>query len=90
MTTDDQHLDGNAAGGVLRQIFAVEMTMAEVICANCDAVGPIGATIVYATAMGTIIRCPGCGEALMRIAHGPQHYWIDFSGIRLMQLTAIE
>jgi hypothetical protein len=22
-------------------------------------------------AMGTIIRCPGCGEALIRIAHGP-------------------
>jgi hypothetical protein len=57
MSTDEQHLDGNAAGGVLGQIFAVEMTMAQAICAHCDAVGPIGAALVYATAMGTIIRC---------------------------------
>jgi hypothetical protein len=87
MIGDQQHLDGNAAGGVLRQIFAVEMTTAEVICAYCDAVGPIGAALVYATAMGTIIRCPGCDEVLMRIAHGPQRLWVDFSGTRLMQLA---
>ena len=70
MTSDEQHLDGNAVGGILGQIFAVEMTTTELICANCDAVGPIGAAVVYATAMGTIVRCPGCGEALIRIAHG--------------------
>ena len=86
MTSDEQQLDGNAAGGVLGQIFAFEMTTAEVICAYCDAVETIGATMVYATAMGTIIRCRGCGEALMRIAQGPQCYWIDFGGTRLLQL----
>ncbi len=90
MTTNDRHLDGNAAGGVLGQIFALEMTTAEVICASCDTAGPIGAALVYATAIGTIIRCPGCGEALIRVAHGPQRYWVDFSGIRLMQLRTDE
>ena len=90
MTSDEHHLDGNAAGVILGQIFAFEMTTAEVICANCDAVGPIGATLVDATAMGTIVRCPGCGEALIRIAHGPQRYWVEFSGTRLMQLAATE
>ena len=90
MTIDEQHLDGNAAGGVLGQIFAFEMTNAEVICANCDAVGPIGAAAVYATAMGTIVRCPGCGEALIRVAHGPRRFWVDFSGARLLQLQAAE
>jgi hypothetical protein len=90
MTIDRQRLDGNAAGGVLGQIFAFEMTTAEVICAYCDAVEPIGAAMVYATSMGTIIRCPGCGETLMRIAHGPQRYWIDFSGTRLLQLEGPE
>ena len=90
MTSDEQHLDGNAVGGILGQIFAVEMTTTELICANCDAVGPIGAAVVYATAMGTIVRCPGCGEALIRFAHGPQRYRVDFSGTRLMQLAAAE
>jgi Zn finger protein HypA/HybF involved in hydrogenase expression len=87
MTSDEQQLDGNAAGGILGQIFAFEMTMAEVICAHCDAVGPIGAATVFATAMGTIVRCPGCGAALIRIAHGPQRYWVDFSGTRLLQIN---
>ena len=90
MTSDEQHLDGNAAGGVLGQIFALEMTTAEVICANCDAIGPIGAAAVYATAMGTIVRCPGCGEALIRVAHGPQRFWVDFSGTRLLQLSVVQ
>src|SRR4051812_3972128 len=53
MTIDEQHLDGNAGGGVLGQIFAFEMTNAEVICVHCDAVGLLGAAVVYATAMGT-------------------------------------
>jgi hypothetical protein len=76
--------------GILGQIFVAEITTAEVICAHCDTVGPIGAAGVYATAMGTIIRCPGCGEALIRIAHGPQRAWVDFSGTRLLQLRAVE
>jgi hypothetical protein len=90
MMSDDQHLDGNAAGGVLGQIFAFEITTAEVICAYCHTVGPIGAAVVYATAMGTIVRCRGCGEALMRVAHGPRRYWVDFSGTRLLHLAATE
>ena len=90
MTSDEQQLDGNAAGGVLGQIFAFEMTTAEVICAHCGNAEPIGAAMVYATAMGTIIRCRGCSESLMRIAHGPQRYWIDFSGTRLLQLRELE
>ena len=86
MSNDEQRLDGNAAAGALGQIFAFEMTTAEIICAHCDAVGPIGAAVVYASAMGTIVRCPGCGETLIRVAHGPQRFWVDFSGLRLMQL----
>ncbi len=90
MTTNDRHLDGNAAGGVLGQIFALEMTTAEVTCASCNMVGPIGAALVYGMAIGMIIRCPGCGEALIRVAHGPRRYWVDFSGTRLMQLPTDE
>lgn len=90
MTNDEQQLDGNAAGGILGQIFAFEMTTAEVICAHCGAVEAIGASIVYVTAMGTIIRCRGCGEALIRIANGPQRYWIDFSGTYLLQLGGLK
>ena len=90
MTSDEQMLDGNAAGGVLGQIFAFEMTTAHITCAHCGAEWLMGGTVVYATAMGTIVRCPSCGEALIRVAHGPRRYWLDFSGTRLLQLRDAE
>jgi ribosomal protein S27E len=86
MTIDEQKLDGNAAGGLLAQIFAVEMTTAQVTCAGCGNSLPMANTAVYATAMGTIIRCPGCDVALVRIVSAPQRYWIDVSGLRMIQL----
>jgi hypothetical protein len=90
MTNNQQKLDGNAAGGILGQIFAFEMTTAHVICASCDSEWTMGVTAVYATAMGTIVRCPGCDATLIRVANGPQRYWLDFSGLRLMQLQDAE
>lgn len=56
MMADEQRLDGNAAGGMLGQIFVAEMTIAQITCASCGQAGPIGATAVYTTAMETIIR----------------------------------
>lgn len=85
-----RHLDGNVAGGVLGQIFAVEMTRAQLTCASCSRRWPLGATLAYATAMGTILRCPGCGEALIRLAHGPGRLWADFSGVQLIELRVDE
>src|SRR5205085_9732839 len=58
MNEDDLRLDGNAAAGVLAEIFAVEMTAAIGTCAHCGAANPIGAVQVYAQAPGTVLRCP--------------------------------
>lgn len=90
MKNDKQYLDGNAAGGVLGQIFAVEMTTAQVVCAGCGRIHILAETAVYATAMGTIIRCPACADVLIRVARGPQRFWVDFCGIRQLQVRAIE
>jgi predicted RNA-binding Zn-ribbon protein involved in translation (DUF1610 family) len=92
MTTerDERHLDGNAAGGALGQIFAVEMTMAQLTCASCSQRWPLGGALAYATAMGTVLRCPGCGEALIRLAHGLGRIWVDFSGVQLLELRMPE
>ena len=37
-----QRLDGNAAAGLLRELFAFEMTTALGTCANCGKTGSIG------------------------------------------------
>lgn len=83
----EQQLDGNAAGGVLRAIFPFEMTTVEATCAGCGATGPIGMLAAYMHGMGTILRCPTCDTALIRIVHAKGRYWLDMRGVRVLQIT---
>jgi hypothetical protein len=83
----EQRLDGNAAGGVLRAIFPFEMTAVEATCTGCGATAPIGVLAVYMHGMGTIIRCPTCDTALIRIVHAQGRYWLDMRGVRVLQIT---
>ncbi|MDQ3911539.1 MAG: DUF6510 family protein [Actinomycetota bacterium] len=83
---DEHKLDGNAAAGLLREVFAYEMTTAEVVCANCGAIWRIGQAMVYGHEMGTILRCPSCEHALVRVARGPERYWVDLKGVEYLQI----
>ena len=59
----DGALDGNAAGGLLRELFALDVTAAEIVCGGCGAVAEIGAVRAYGGADG---RDP----ALRALRHG--------------------
>ena len=69
----ENKLDGNAAAGILQAIFPFEMTLAQVTCTGCDATNAIGATAAYMHGMGTIVRCPSCDTALIRVAQVRGH-----------------
>ena len=73
-------LDGNAAGGLLREVFAFDATAARTNCAGCARVAPIGELRLYAVEMGAILRCPSCNEAVVRIARTPRGLWLDLRG----------
>jgi uncharacterized protein DUF6510 len=83
---DEHKLDGNAAGGILGEIFAFEMTTAQAACASCGSVWRVGQAMVYAHEMGTIVRCASCDNALIRVAHPPGRYWLDLRGVRYLQV----
>ena len=34
--------------------------------------------------LGTIVRCPGCDSALIRLAHNRGRYFVDLSGMRYL------
>jgi ribosomal protein S27E len=74
------HLDGNAAAGLLAEVFTVEATTAVVRCAGCGASGPMGATVVYVSDMGTVVRCATCAEVLMRGAEIGDRVVVDMRG----------
>ncbi len=58
-------LDGNAAAGLLHDVFGAEMTTAIGDCGSCGAHGPLAETEVYVRAPGAVVRCRVCGSAQM-------------------------
>jgi hypothetical protein len=40
-------VDGNAAAGLLGELFAVDVTVAEITCGSCGVVAEVGETRVY-------------------------------------------
>ena len=82
---DKLRLDGNAAGSVLGEIFSFEVTMAEYACGGCGRTGRLGGAMVYEVReLGTIVRCPGCDNALIRLAHNCGRYFVDLRGTRYL------
>ena len=79
-------LDGNAVAGLLREVFAVEMTTAIGTCISCGATEPVGALHVFRGA-GVVLRCPHCDNALMTIVRDDTRVWIGFPGVRLLRVT---
>jgi hypothetical protein len=84
----DMKLDGNAIGGLLREIFTIEMTDAQSTCGGCGRVHAVGRVDVYVNAPGVVVRCPSCSNVLMRIVKGGGRFWIDFSGTRCLELAS--
>jgi hypothetical protein len=75
-------LDGNAVAGLLCELFACDVTTAEVTCGTCGVVAEIGGTRVYGGSMGAIFRCTRCGSIVMRLVQTPAGTWLDMRGSR--------
>ena len=79
-------LDGNAAAGLLQEIFAIDMTMARITCGACESVQPLAALRLYGLPMGNILRCPRCQAPLIRAVARDQECWLDFRGVSALHL----
>ena len=56
MDDKDLRLDGNAACGLLNDVFPFEMTAAATTCSGCGAIKPVGELMLYGHGMGAILR----------------------------------
>ncbi|QFG26990.1 hypothetical protein F7P10_11980 [Actinomadura sp. WMMB 499] len=74
---DGLHLDGNALAGPLSRLFAPEMTSATVRCGACGLAGPLAAARLYAHAPGNVLRCRGCGTAVLRLIVADDRIHLD-------------
>jgi hypothetical protein len=83
----ENKLDGNAAAGMLQAIFPFDMTLVQATCTGCGTTNAIGATAAYMHGMGTVIRCPVCDTALIRVAQVRGHSLLDMRGVRVLQMN---
>ena len=83
---DPLMLDGNAAAGLLQEVFAVEMTTAIALCDTCGATDAVGALHVFRGA-GVVMRCPHCDNVLLTIVIDDTRVSISFAGLRTLQVT---
>ena len=79
-------LDGNAAAGVLREIFMVEMTTSPAECTGCGRQGEIGALLTFVQAPGLVLRCPACEQVMLRIVQTPEATYLDARGVVALRL----
>lgn len=84
----NEPLDGNVLAGPLSALFAAEVTTASASCAGCGRTGVLATAVVYGAPLGLILRCPGCGNAMLRYAETPAGITIDMRGIASLQFAA--
>jgi len=84
MQIEELRLDGNAVGGILREVFTHEMTNVLATCVGCGSKGRIAELLQYAHPMGVVLRCPTCDRAEVRIVRTSTFYCVDIAGVQLL------
>ncbi|WP_448612556.1 DUF6510 family protein [Modestobacter sp. URMC 112] len=85
----DRRLDGNAAGGLLAEVLAVEATTAVSTCASCGLPSALGEHLLYADAPALVLRCPGCMQVVLRCASDESGLRLEMSGVRLLAVPSV-
>jgi len=84
---DALRLDGNAAAGILSELFVPDLTAARVTCAHCGATRAVGALLVYAHGMGTVVRCSSCDAVVLCVTRTATQVWLDPTGVRRIMIA---
>jgi hypothetical protein len=79
-------LDGNAAAGLLRELFVLDLTVASLTCEGCGAVATVAEVRVYGGPMGAIFRCGACDTAVLRLSRTPIGFSLDMRGARCLRV----
>ncbi len=70
-------VDGNAAAGLLADVFGDDVTALVGVCGGCSASAPLAETTVELDDTAAIVRCRTCTHTLITVLRTP-------SGIRLV------
>ena len=88
MDESQLRLDGNAAAGLLQELFVHEVTSAEGECATCGAVAQMGDRhlYMYPHAPGAVLRCQACEGVLLVLVHGRGRFRLGMQGLAWLEI----
>lgn len=85
--TTERHLDGNAVGALLTDVFGREMTDHRACCDACGSVNRFAAAIVFRDAPGDVLRCGTCGTVLLVAVAVPTGLRVSFRALRWIEVA---
>ena len=74
---DDLAIQGDAVAGSLANIFAVDVTAAEVTCPGCGVGTPLADEKAYLRGSGSLLQCKHCSSVLGRFRRSQDAIWVD-------------
>jgi phage FluMu protein Com len=83
--TDQDYLDGNAAAGLLSEVFAVDVTAAVGRCAHCGDQAVVARGRVYTDDHGLVLRCNVCGDVLAVASERAGRLCLDMRGLAWLE-----
>jgi flavoprotein len=60
-------VDGNAAAGILSEVFTGDVTRILAECGGCGSVAPFAVAVVEIDETAAIVRCRGCTHTLVTV-----------------------
>jgi ribosomal protein S27E len=84
-------LDGNAAAGMLREVFVYDLSAARGACASCGAIAQMGSQhlYMYPLSPGAVLRCQFCENVLMVFVHAGGRYRLGMQGLTWVEIRDI-
>jgi hypothetical protein len=79
--TEQDYLDGNAAAGMLSEVFSADITTAVGQCVNCGDESVVARGRVYVDEHGLILRCSVCGDVLAVASERGGRLCLDLRGL---------
>lgn len=81
-------LDGNAAGGILSEVFRIDVTAAEGTCRSCARVAVLADALAELDDDGVILRCRGCRHTLLVYVRSTSPRTLELPGLGEIRWSA--
>jgi hypothetical protein len=83
-------VDGNAAAGMLADVFAGDVTSIVGVCGGCGSIAPLAEAVVEIDEVAAIIRCRRCTHTLVTVLQAQGGTRIVIGTLRELDVPAGE